>query len=173
MNRPRILTEPEVTSPRSKQHDSTRRYSNWRVKQISFRHRRVPFFSGLNCFRESARSAKYINTSRGPFAYADRGRGRTVRLIHGSVSDLRIWQPIFPAMARHCRVIAYSRRHHWPNPGPFDEYSFVRDVDDLAEILHVLTISSADFVAHSAGGFVAVEFAKRYPDKTISLTLFR
>ncbi len=93
-------------------------------------------------------------------------------LIHGSVSDLRIWQPIFPTMARHYRVIAYSRRHHWPNPGPFDEYSFVRDVDDLAEILHVLAISSAHFVAHSAGGFVAVEFAKRYPDKTISLTLF-
>jgi pimeloyl-ACP methyl ester carboxylesterase len=93
-------------------------------------------------------------------------------LIHGSVSDLRIWQPVFPALARHHRVIAYSRRHHWPNPRPFDEYSFVRDVDDLTEVLHRLAISPAHFVAHSSGGFVAVEFAKRHPEKALSLTLF-
>lgn len=69
-------------------------------------------------------------------------------------------------------MIAYSRRHHWPNPKPFDEYSFVRDVDDLLEVLHALAISNAHFLAHSAGGFVAVEFAKRYPEKAMSLTLF-
>ena len=122
--------------------------------------------------RESVRSLKYVNTSRGPVAYADRGRGQAVVLIHGSVSDLRIWRPVFPALARDHRVIAYSRRHHWPNPGPFDEYSFVRDVDDLTEILHALALSTAHFVAHSAGGFVAVEFAKRHPEKALSLTLF-
>ena len=48
----------------------------------------------------------------------------------------------------------------------------MRDVDDLNEVLNVLAISSAHLIAHSAGGFVAVEFAKRYPDKTLSLTLF-
>jgi pimeloyl-ACP methyl ester carboxylesterase len=95
-----------------------------------------------------------------------------VVLIHGSVSDLRIWRPIAPALARHYRVIAYSRRHHWPNPPPLDEYSYVRDVDDLVEVLRVLGISAAHLLAHSSGGYVAVEFAKRYPKKTTSLTLF-
>jgi non-heme chloroperoxidase len=120
----------------------------------------------------SVKYLKYVKTSRGRVAYADRGRGQAVVLIHGSVSDLRIWRSIFPALARHYRVIAYSRRHHRPNPPPFDEYSFVRDVDDLAEVLRALAISAAHFVAHSAGGYVVVEFAKRYPEKTISLSLF-
>jgi non-heme chloroperoxidase len=118
------------------------------------------------------RDLKYVNTSRGPVAYADRGHGQPVVLIHGSVCDLRIWQPMFSGLARHHRVIGYSRRHHWPNPPPFDEYSFARDVDDLWEVLHTLAISTAHLVAHSAGGFVALEFAKRYGPKAMSLTLF-
>src|SRR5260370_12524399 len=108
----------------------------------------------------------------GHVAYADRGHGQAVVLIHGWASDLRIWQDVLPALAGRHRETAYSRRHHWPNPKPFDEYSFVRDVDDLLEVLHALAISNAHFVAHSASGFVAVEFAKRYPEKAMSLTLF-
>jgi non-heme chloroperoxidase len=115
---------------------------------------------------------KYVKTSRGQVAYADRGRGHAVVLIHGSVSDLRSWRPIVPALARYHRVIAYSRRHHWPNSPPFDEYSYLRDVDDLTEVLRALGISAAHLVGHSSGGFVAVEFAKRYPKKAMSLTLF-
>jgi len=118
------------------------------------------------------RDLKYVNTSRGPVAYTDRGHGEPVVLIHGSISDLRIWQPMFSGLARHHRVIAYSRRHHWPNPSPFDEYSFARDVDDLWEVLRTLAISTANLVAHSAGGFVALEFAKRYGPKAMSLALF-
>jgi pimeloyl-ACP methyl ester carboxylesterase len=45
-------------------------------------------------------------------------------------------------------------------------------VDDLVEVLRVLGISAAHLLAHSSGGYVAVEFAKRYPKKTTSLTLF-
>src|SRR5215472_17492577 len=115
---------------------------------------------------------KCVHTSRGPVHYTDRGRGQAVVLIHGSASDLRIWQPLYSALALNHRVIAYSRRHHWPNPPPFDEYSFGNDVDDLTEILGALSISSAHLIAHSAGGFVAVEFAKRYGKKARSLTLF-
>ena len=115
---------------------------------------------------------KCVHTSRGPVYYADGGLGPAVVLIHGSASDLRIWQPVFAALAQNHRVIAYSRRHHWPNPPPFDEYSFVNDVDDLTEILSALSISTAHLIAHSAGGFVAVEFAKRYGKKARSLTLF-
>jgi non-heme chloroperoxidase len=134
--------------------------------------RHLPLRFVLAVSGRSVKSLKYVKTSRGRIAYADRGRGQAVVLIHGSVSDLRIWQPIVPALARHYRVIAYSRRHHWPNPPPFDEYSYVRDVDDLAEILRALGISAAHLVAHSAGGYVAVEFAKKYPKKAPSLTLF-
>jgi non-heme chloroperoxidase len=123
------------------------------------------------CRRQRA-NLKCVDTTRGPIYYDERGRGQAVVLIHGSVSDLRIWQPIVPALARHYRVIAYSRRHHWPNPPPFDEYSFVNDVNDLNEMMGALRLSAAHLVAHSAGALVAVEFARRYTEKTMSLALF-
>jgi pimeloyl-ACP methyl ester carboxylesterase len=95
-----------------------------------------------------------------------------VVLIHGSASDLRVWQPLYSALTLNHRIIAYSRRHHWPSPPPHDEYSFGDDVDDLTEILSALSISSAHLIAHSAGGLVALEFAKRHGEKARSLSLF-
>src|SRR6266498_1583759 len=46
------------------------------------------------------------------FAYVDEGSGTPVVLVHGSVSDYREWSKQMSQLARHYRVIAYSRRYH-------------------------------------------------------------
>ena len=41
---------------------------------------------------------KYFQTKRGPVAYRDCGQGECVILVHRSVSDLGIWQPLIPRL---------------------------------------------------------------------------
>lgn len=115
---------------------------------------------------------KHIAAQHGPIAYNEQGQGQPIILIHGSACDLRIWQPLSPRLAEHFRVIAYSRRQHWPVTGPFQEYSFFDDVEDLLSLIRHLGIESAHLVAHSSGSLPALAFALRYPEMVSSLVLF-
>jgi pimeloyl-ACP methyl ester carboxylesterase len=48
-------------------------------------------------------------------AYVELGRGDPVVLIHSALADYREWGPQLDALARHHKVIAYSRRYQ-PEP---------------------------------------------------------
>ena len=39
-------------------------------------------------------------------------------LIRGSMFDYREWSKLLQPLAKDYRVIAYSRRYHWPNAAP-------------------------------------------------------
>jgi len=56
-----------------------------------------------------------IEVSGYEFDYTDDGAGQPVVLVHGSVSDRRMWEAQLDSMRETYRVIAYSRRYHWPN----------------------------------------------------------
>ena len=69
------------------------------------------------------------------------------------------------AFGRHYRVIAYSRRYHWPNaqPGTNPDASEVQ-VDDLVVIIRMLKIAPAHLVGHSYGGAITYHLALRHPE---------
>lgn len=97
--------------------------------------------------------------------YIDRGSGETVLLVHGSASDQRTWQGTIDALAERFRVVAYSRRHHWPN-APIEkgqDYSMDRHVDDLAAVLARIGEGPVHVVGHSYGALVALLLAIRDP----------
>src|SRR5882762_740528 len=64
------------------------------------------------------RKTRTITVEGMSFGYVDLGSGPPVILVHGSMSDYREWSPQMEALAKHHRVIAYSRRYHWPNSPP-------------------------------------------------------
>jgi pimeloyl-ACP methyl ester carboxylesterase len=47
--------------------------------------------------------------------YVEQGQGESVVCVHGSLGDLRIWQPLLPAIGSEHRAIRYSRRYAQPN----------------------------------------------------------
>jgi pimeloyl-ACP methyl ester carboxylesterase len=107
------------------------------------------------------------------FNYLDVGSGTPVILVHGSISDYREWSNQIEPFARHYRVIAYSRRYHWPNPVPGKDAdaTLERQADDLAAIIQLLKLAPAHIVGHSYGGATALFLARRHPELVRSLVL--
>jgi pimeloyl-ACP methyl ester carboxylesterase len=107
------------------------------------------------------------------FNYLDVGSEPPVILVHGSISDYREWSNQMEPLARHYRVIAYSRRFHWPNapPGKDANATLERQADDLAAIIDALGIGPAHVVGHSYGGATALFLARRHPEMVRTLVL--
>jgi pimeloyl-ACP methyl ester carboxylesterase len=108
-----------------------------------------------------------------PLEYLDVGAGSPVVLVHGSASDVRSWQGQVEPLAVHHRVIAYSRRFHWPNEPIADgvDYAMLQQVDDLQALLRALGAVPAHLVGHSYGAFVCLLLALRDPTLVRSLVL--
>lgn len=104
--------------------------------------------------------------------YVDRGAGETVVLVHGSLGDLRSWDPQVEALAADHRVIAYSRRYHHPNPCPPEgPYSASLHADDLAALMTELDVPAAHVVGSSYGAYTALFLAMRHPDRVCTQVL--
>src|SRR5215813_12565556 len=124
----------------------------------------------------SAQKTKGITVDNLSLTYVEKGSGPLVILIHGSVSDYREWSKQMGPLAQHYRVVAYSRRFHWPNAPPPKEAdasvaSVERQVDDLAALVRGLGSTPSHIIGHSFGGAVALNFALRYPELVRTLVL--
>lgn len=114
-----------------------------------------------------------INANDYAFDYIESGAGDPVVLVHGSVSDRRVWDEQRAALADRFRVIAYSRRYHWPNEPIADgaDYAMLEHVDDLRAMIEALDAAPAHVVGHSYGGFLCLLLAIRAPELVRSLVL--
>jgi pimeloyl-ACP methyl ester carboxylesterase len=117
-----------------------------------------------------AKTAKVNGTT---LAYVDEGQGAPVICVHGGLGDLRIWQPMLPALGSEFRAISYSRRYSRPNeeiaPGADDPW--LAHVDDLAALVRELGAAPAHLVGNSQGAFISLLTAVRHPELVRSLVL--
>ena len=106
-------------------------------------------------------------------AYLDIGRGQPIVLIHGALSDYRQWAPQIEALSKHYRVIAYSRRYHYPNPpaNHHADYSYAVNEADLVGLIRSLHLGKAHLLGHGYGGFVATLVARDHPEVVRTLIL--
>jgi pimeloyl-ACP methyl ester carboxylesterase len=99
------------------------------------------------------------------------GSGPDVVLVHGSLGDYRQWQSIAEVLRTRYRVIAVSRRFHWPHaPAPDAHYSYEAQTDDLLGYLRALG-RPVSLVGHSYGAGVALLAALGDPSRVHTLVL--
>src|SRR5687767_11535589 len=103
-------------------------------------------------------------------AYTRRGKGTPLVLLHGYPLDHHVWDDIVPILEDTFDVIlpdlrgfGGSRKVDTPT---MDDYA-----SDIAGLLDQLGIQKAVIVGHSMGGYVALAFAKLYPDRVSGLAL--
>ena len=108
-------------------------------------------------------------------AYHDQGSGKPVLLVHGFPFNSQIWNQTSDLLAsRNWRVIAPDLRGFGQSPLPYD--SAVSTVESFADDLHRLLqqigiTEKVCIVGLSMGGYIAMQFARKYADQLSGLVL--
>jgi pimeloyl-ACP methyl ester carboxylesterase len=115
---------------------------------------------------------RYEDTSYGKTFMLEAGSAQNpaVVLLHGSCSNTAIWLGDIPALSQRFHVFAVDI------PGEAGNSEETRPDLSLypkwlSELLDVLKLDSAIIIGHSLGGWLALEFAAAYPQRTASLVL--
>lgn len=99
----------------------------------------------------------------------DRGDGPPLVLCHGTLMDRTMFAPQVDALSDEYRVVAYDTRARTDRyVGPYDLYDLAAD---CAALLDAKGIDSCVLGGMSMGGFMALRFAERYPDRVDGLVL--
>ena len=105
--------------------------------------------------------------------YEEQGEGIPVLGVHGRPGSAVMWTDAAMELARHGRCIIYDRRgfHRSAPPVPFETLDLADHVDDAAAVLAGLHAGPAVVIGRSTGGLIAIELARRFPDKVKALVL--
>jgi pimeloyl-ACP methyl ester carboxylesterase len=102
----------------------------------------------------------------------DVGSGPPVVLVPGVQGRWEWMRPAVEALARRCRVIAFSLADEPSCAGHFDHADgFACYVEQIAEALDQAGLRQASICGVSYGGLIAAAFAARHPDRVSGLIL--
>ena len=122
----------------------------------------------------AALPVRHVDIDGTALSYVEQGRGEPVILVHGGMQDYRLWLPHLKALSTHYRVIAYSRRNHYPgavSPEGWPDTAADLHADDLARLVNALRLDRVHVVAHSSGAHAALFFASAHPELVKSLAV--
>lgn len=104
-------------------------------------------------------------------AYSHHGEGTPLVLIHGYPLDHSIWNQIVPQLESEFELILPDLRGFGISATTTSASSITDMADDLAGLLDHLEIEKAALAGHSMGGYVALAFARKYPQRVTGLAL--
>lgn len=104
-------------------------------------------------------------------AYDRRGSGPPLVLIHGFPFDHSIWNEVLPFLEEKYDLILPDLRGFGESTAFESQYSILDMAHDIAFLLDALGIQKTSMAGHSMGGYVALAFAKQYPERVNSLVL--
>jgi 3-oxoadipate enol-lactonase len=99
------------------------------------------------------------------------GDGPWLILCHSLASDMSMWAPQVPALARRFKVVSFDTRGHGGSDAPAGPYSLDMLADDALGLCDALGIDRAHWVGLSMGGMIVQTFALAHPDRVASLVL--
>lgn len=92
------------------------------------------------------------------------GQGTSLVLLHGGGSTIQTtFGRVIPLLAQHRQLICMELQAHGRTEDRNTGLSFDQDADDVAALLHHLSIQKADFFGFSNGGNTALKIAIRHP----------
>jgi len=103
--------------------------------------------------------------------YRISGEGEPVAQIHGAGFGHFNFDPATPELSKHFKVIDYDMRGYGQSDRPLQHYDMEVWADDLAGLMDALEIEEAHVHGTSMGGMIAIAFAGKYPERTISVVI--
>ena len=105
---------------------------------------------------------KFLRNQLNEFHYSDAGLGPIVVLLHGFCENISIWDELVEVLSEKYRVICIDLPGHGLS-STLEQVSIPIMADIVKQILDQERISLCVIIGHSMGGYVAVEFAKKFP----------
>lgn len=105
-------------------------------------------------------------------AYSVEGSGPPLILIHGIGASRHSWDGLIRHLKSDFRCVSYDLRGHGRSPLPKPPYALDDLVEDLERLRQELNIEKAHFAGHSLGGMIGPAYARRHPDRVLSLGLY-
>lgn len=105
-------------------------------------------------------------------AYTVEGKGPALFFIHGIGARKTAWAKLTEHLKDDFTCIAYDLRGHGESPLPEGRFGLDELVNDLEALRAKLGIEKAHFAGHSLGGMIGPAYARRFPDRVLSLGLY-
>lgn len=112
-----------------------------------------------------------VNVNGIQLAYERRGRGTALVLVHGFPLDHHLWDEVVPLLENSFDIIRPDLRGFGESTTVDSAYGMDDYASDIAGLLDQLQIQKAAIVGHSMGGYVALAFARLYPERVTGLGL--
>lgn len=104
-------------------------------------------------------------------SYERHGSGSPLVLIHGFPLDLSIWDSVIPLLENDFDLIVPDLRGFGESSTVETPYTMLDFANDIVGLLDFLGVEKAAFAGHSMGGYVALAFAREYPNRVSGLAL--
>lgn len=114
---------------------------------------------------------KTINVNGIRLAYEHIGTGTPLVLLHGFPLDHHLWDEVTPLLVDTFELIIPDLRGFGKSSTVDSFYTMEDYASDIAALLDHLGIQKAAIAGHSMGGYVALAFARLYPERVSGLGL--
>jgi len=104
-------------------------------------------------------------------AYTRQGKGAPLVLLHGYPLDHHLWDDVVPLLVDTFDVIVPDLRGFGESTTLDNPYTMDDFASDIAGLLDQLNIKTTAIAGHSMGGYVALAFARLYPERVQGLAL--
>lgn len=112
-----------------------------------------------------------INVNGIQLAYERRGEGTPLVLLHGYPLDHHLWDEVVPLLEKTFDLILPDLRGFGQSTTVDSAYTMDDLASDIAGLLDQLGIQKTAIAGHSMGGYVALAFARLYPERVLGLAL--
>ena len=105
-------------------------------------------------------------------SYKDEGNEKAIVLLHGFMESLHIWDDFTDVLSKSFRVVRVDLPGHGGTSVMGEVHTMALMAEVVKTVLDALKIDKCVMVGHSMGGYVALEFAKQFPDLLAGFCLF-
>ena len=115
----------------------------------------------------------YIQSDGARLYYEEAGSGTPIVFLHEFSGDLWSWEKQIQHFSRRYECVAFNARGYPPSDVPTspENYSHGQAVDDVAAVMRHLKLDKSHVVGCSMGSRTALDFALRYPQMAMSVTM--
>lgn len=115
---------------------------------------------------------KFIMAGDTALHVCDSGTGEhTLVLLHGYLESLLVWDDFIPLLYKRVRVVTLDLPGHGISEVKGDIHTMDYLADTVKNALDALGIGRCTLVGHSMGGYVALAFCERWPERLEGLVL--